>query len=228
MDHAQPATTKPTLARLVEDHLRDLVFRGELRPGQRLVNERIATELGISREPVREALRQLDGTGLVQIRERRGAIIAEFDCTSTDELVDLLRVRRALDPWVAGEAARRHRPEDVAAIDRALAAGSAALAADDHAGAGRAHHDVLQSIARAAHNRPLLDAVTPLHNRTALAFSLVAVHTLPDGWPAHRQVRDAIVAGDGRGAGRVLRAHLDAVASAVRRAPAVWRAGVAG
>lgn len=223
VDHEPTARTKPTLATMVEEHLRDLVFRGALRPGQRLVNERIASELGISREPVREALRQLDGTGLVQIRERRGAVIAEFDWSSVDELVDLLRVRRALEPWVAAEAARRRRPEDLAAIDAALTAGGAALVAGDRGGAGRAHHEVLQAIARAAHNRPLIDAVTPLHNRTALAFSLVADRTIPDGWPAHHDVRDAIVAGDGAMAARVLRGHLDDVTRAVRRHPTVWR-----
>lgn len=185
--------------------------------------EAIADELGISRVPVREALRQLDGSGLVEVRPRRGAAVVSFDLTSNDDLVALLRVRRELESWAAAEAARHRRHEDLDRIDRALGSGAASVASGDLAAVGRAHHDLVQAVARAAGNRHLLEALTPLHNRTTVAFSLVAGDTLPDGWAAHRRIRDAIAVHDARAARRETRAHLDEVLRAVGRSSPIWR-----
>lgn len=223
-----PATvaTKASLVSLVTDHVRDMIFEQRVHPGQRLVTEAIAEELGVSRVPVREALRQLDGSGLVEIRDRRGAVVVTFDQTSGEELIELLRVRRELEPWAAAEAARHRQSEHLARLDAALDAGTAAAGRGNAAAAGRAHHLVLQSVALAARNQVLLDTLTPLQNRTAIAFSLVAHETLPDGWPAHGRVRDAIERRDARAARRETRAHLDDVIRAIERCPSVWRATV--
>lgn len=214
---------KVTVTAAVTEHVRSLILDRRVQPGERLVAEAIAEELGVSRVPVREALRQLDGSGLVEVRPRRGATVVSFDLSTNDDLLALLQVRRELEAWAAGEAARAHDDEDLAAIDGALEAGARALAASELVAAGRAHHDLVQAVARAAHNRHLLDAVTPLHNRTTVAFSLVAVDTLPDGWAAHRRIRHAIAARDPRRARHEVRAHLDEVVREIRRGGLVWR-----
>lgn len=216
-----------TLTHVVSDHIRDMIFERRLRPGQRLVSDTLAEELGVSRVPVREALRQLDGSGLVQVRERRGAVVVSFDQSTPDELIELLQVRLHLEPWAAAEAAARHRPEHLDVLDGWLRAGS--LAEDEHdlAAAGRAHHGVLQAVAAAAGNRQLHETLTPLHNRSAIAFSLIAQETLPDGWPSHLRVRDAIEQRDAPTARRETRAHLDDILRAVRRRPSVWLVDVA-
>lgn len=217
------SVTRATITTAVSDHVRALIFDHRVLPGQRLVAEAIAEELGVSRVPVREALRQLDGSGLVEVRPRRGATVVSFDLSSNDDLLALLQVRRELESWAAAEAARRHRDDDIGPIDRALEAGAVAVSSADLASVGRAHHDLVQAVARASRNRHLLDAVTPLHNRTTVAFSLVANDTLPDGWPAHRRIRDAIVARDARSARRETRSHLDEVMRAVGHRRSVWR-----
>lgn len=214
--------TAPTNVQLVGDHIRTLILERRLRPGDRIVGDRVAAELGVSRVPVREALRQLDGTGLVTFRDRRGAVVVGFDRSSTEELLELMEARRAVEPWIAARAAERHQAADLRRIDGVLRAGSAALRSGSGPAVGRAHHDLLAAVARAAHNRPMAEAVEPLHNRTVLAFSLVSESTLPDGWPSHQRVRDAIAARDGSVAARETRHHIDAVTRAIHRHPDLW------
>ncbi len=120
------------------------------------------------------------------------------------------------------QSGRAHERRDLAAIDRALRAGSAGLQAGSAVAVGKAHHSLLGAVAAAAHNRPVAEAAIPLHNRTVLAFSLVSATTLPDGWPSHQRVRDAIASRDGVTASRETRRHLDAVTRAIERHPAVW------
>lgn len=218
-------TTRATVATLVAQHLTDEILAGRLRAGDRLVAESIARELGVSRVPVREALQHLDGGGLVELHERRGASVADFDLTSNDDLLALLAVRRHLEPWAVSEAARRRTAEDLAALEDALDTGRAAERVGDLAAAGRAHHELLAAIARSTHNRHLVDALTPLHHRTIVAFALVAHTTLPDGWADHERLIAAITAGDPAQARRIHAGHLDAVVRAIRRSASVWLVG---
>ena len=74
--------------------LRQAILRGELKPGERLLEIRLANKLGVSRTPVREAIRKLELEGLVKMVPRRGAEVAEI----TEKRVrDALEVRRALE-----------------------------------------------------------------------------------------------------------------------------------
>lgn len=220
-----PEPVGPTMVSAVADRISEMILSQALRSGERLKSDELAARLGVSRVPVREALRQLDGGGLVEFRPRRGAVVVTFDTGDAQELIDLIRVRRELEPWTASLAARHHDPADLAAIDAALAAGSAATDRGDRAAAGTAHRTLLQATASASKNRTLLDTLTPLHNRSAVAFSLVAVDELPGGWAFHQQVRDAIGRSDGRAARRLTRQHLDDVIAALGRLPSPWRVG---
>ena len=115
------SVARATITTAVSDHVRALIFDRRVLPGQRLVAEAIAEELGVSRVPVREALRQLDGSGLVEVRPRRGATVVSFDLSSNADLLALLQVRRELESWAAAEAARRHRDDDIGPIETAPA-----------------------------------------------------------------------------------------------------------
>ena len=82
--------------------LRDQIQVGRLAGGSRIKPEDIATELGISRMPVREAIRQLDTEGLLTIRPNRGAIVTVF---SADRLSELFEMRAVLEGLCARRAA---------------------------------------------------------------------------------------------------------------------------
>src|ERR671932_592147 len=89
MDHAATphraddgSSTQPLVRGLLRDdvrqHLREAILRGRLKPGQRIVESRLARELGVSQAPVREALRELEQMGLVVNHTRRGTFVREL------------------------------------------------------------------------------------------------------------------------------------------------------
>ena len=93
-----------TLAEKAYDHIRDKLARGELTPGNRLVNRALATEIGVSVIPVREALHRLSTEGLVEHVPGSGTFVRETD---PQELDNLYVLRDALESCAASEAARR-------------------------------------------------------------------------------------------------------------------------
>jgi DNA-binding GntR family transcriptional regulator len=73
--------------------LRDAIVAGHLRPGQRLIETQLAEQLGLSRGPVREALKQLNREGLVEIRANRGAVVASF---GPEDVLEIYAIRATL------------------------------------------------------------------------------------------------------------------------------------
>src|ERR671938_2135164 len=82
---------------LILEGVRQLILRGELRPGERIRQEALASEYGVSRISVREALRQLENEGLVSLVPHTGARVARVDLK---ECVELYRLREAIEPIV--------------------------------------------------------------------------------------------------------------------------------
>ena len=93
--------TTQSLADQARDLIRQAIFEGKIKPDERLTIERIAAEFGISRTPVREALKALETDGIVRLQPHRGAIVQRFD---KDELLDRYSVRALLEGY-AGELA---------------------------------------------------------------------------------------------------------------------------
>jgi DNA-binding GntR family transcriptional regulator len=94
----------PSLTESVAAELRDGISTGRLKPGERLVEADLAAQMGISRAPVREALRQLEFEGLVEGRLRRGYSVRQISAAELSELYDL---RVLLEPVLARSAAER-------------------------------------------------------------------------------------------------------------------------
>jgi DNA-binding GntR family transcriptional regulator len=90
--------------------IRQKLLAGEYMPGDRLGEAEIAGELGISRTPVREALRILSSDGLIEINKNRGARVAEW---SEEELTNVFEVRIRLEGLAARKAAERATPEQI-------------------------------------------------------------------------------------------------------------------
>lgn len=88
--------------------LRQAILRGELEPGERLMEIHLAERLGVSRTPIREAIRKLELEGLVVMIPRRGAIVASI---TEKDLKDVLEVRRTLEMMAAEIACQRITPE---------------------------------------------------------------------------------------------------------------------
>src|SRR5918999_3602432 len=95
-------STHRTLREAVVDEIRGMITRGELKPGDRLVEDRLAEQLGVSRNPVREAIRALESTGLDEVRPRKGAYVSSFD---VEDVRKLLEIRALLEAYAAELAA---------------------------------------------------------------------------------------------------------------------------
>lgn len=119
------------LAKLVRDDVLAMILRGELQAGQRINEPDVASRLGISRVPVREALRELESTGLVVARKHSGVFVR---APSADEVHDLYEMRGLLDGFAGRRAARLGADARIALadlLDGSIAQMQAAFAAHD-------------------------------------------------------------------------------------------------
>ena len=95
---------------VVFESLRKAIVEGSLKPGQRLMEVQLAEQLGVSRTPVREAIRKLELEGFVIMLPRKGAYVADM---SVKDIIDVLEVRSALEGLAANLAAERMDEEEI-------------------------------------------------------------------------------------------------------------------
>ena len=95
---------------VVFENLRSAILEGKLKSGQRLMEVQLAEQLGVSRTPVREAIRKLELEGLVVMLPRKGAYVANI---SVKDLMDVLEIRASLEGLGASLAAERRNDEDI-------------------------------------------------------------------------------------------------------------------
>jgi DNA-binding GntR family transcriptional regulator len=108
--------------------IREAIIEGRLAPGQRLKEEELARELGISRTPVREALLILESEGLVESVPKRGASVRSY---ALDDLDDMYQLRALLEGYAAHRAATRISPEAVGLLEQSCARFDRLRAEDD-------------------------------------------------------------------------------------------------
>jgi len=101
----------------IGEMLREALFSGDLQPGERIVESRIARQLGVSQGPVREALVELEREGLVVRAPNRGAFVATLD---DEEMEELLSLRAVLEGYCARLVSTRLRPDDRITLDALL------------------------------------------------------------------------------------------------------------
>lgn len=105
------------LREIIFNTLREAIIIGELKPGERLMEIQLAEKMGVSRTPVREAIRKLELEGLVNMIPRKGAHVAEL---SVKNIMDVLEVRSSLDGLATSLAATRMRDEDLKDLKHVL------------------------------------------------------------------------------------------------------------
>jgi DNA-binding GntR family transcriptional regulator len=110
---------RQTTVTLVADELRRRILSGALAEGQQLRQEALAADLGVSRIPIREALRQLEAEGFVAIASHRGAVVSKL---SLDEIAELFELRIRLETWLLELAIPRMTEDDLAQAEAALEA----------------------------------------------------------------------------------------------------------
>lgn len=125
-----------TIRQLLFEHLRHLILTGRFETGQKLVEEELAEQFGVSRTPVREAIRKLEIEGLVRYQPRRGVIVTGFSPEDVDEIY---AAREVLEGLAARLAAKHGTDAEIAELGRHLEEMNRASAAGDFQRSARIH-----------------------------------------------------------------------------------------
>jgi DNA-binding GntR family transcriptional regulator len=147
---------------VVFNTLRQAILRGELKPGERLMEIHLAQRLGVSRTPVREAIRKLELEGLVRMIPRKGAEVAEI---TVKDMEDVLEVRTALEELAVKDACANITEEEIEKLKTAKAAFQAALDTGDLIACGKSDMDFHEIIYGAANNRRLIQMLNNLREQ---------------------------------------------------------------
>lgn len=207
------AISRTVLREQVKDVLLHRIVSGQLKPGERLVETRIASELGTSQAPVREALRDLQNLRLVESEPFRGARVREF---GDDELIEVYPVRAVLEELAAREAALRLEG-DVTVLEREVEAmRTAARRGDVNA---LARHDIAfhRLMVEAAGNQILEQVWKSLGVEGRITISLYGTYVEPaEAAELHVPIVEAIRSGRAAAAGRAARKHVEQFARIAR------------
>ncbi len=182
----------PTTQQAVLDELRELLRSGRLRPGDHIVQDRLAGELGISRVPLREALRALLGEGQLRYAAHRGYVVSEL---SFDDLAEVYRIRDLLEPEALRAAVFRMSSTDVERIVALEQEVLAAAAEADVVAMSRANRDFHLALVAPCGRPRLLWHLRLLWDATDVYRLLLYADEVDRGRveAEHRTVRQAVV-----------------------------------
>ncbi|RNG28329.1 GntR family transcriptional regulator [Streptomyces botrytidirepellens] len=204
---AVPRLERPgPLRERVYEALLELITTRALRPGQHLVESELASQLGVSRQPVREALQRLNTEGWVDLRPAQGAFVHE---PTEEEADQLLTVRTLLEAEAARLAAAGAGPEGVAALEEVCATGERAVLDDDVDGAVAANAEFHATVMALAGNAVLAGLAAQVHRRVRWYYTPVARQRGKQSWTEHRELIAAIAERDERRATEIMRAHTE-------------------
>ncbi|WP_290059156.1 GntR family transcriptional regulator [Amycolatopsis solani] len=175
----------------VRDELRERILTGRLRPGDRLVERELAEDLGVSRVPVREAIRALEAEGFLVEQSARRIVVRQLARVDVEELFD---VREALEGLAAGLAAARAGAAELKRLDRALADAARATARGDAARITALNSRFHDEIVAIAGNALLTTMLQPLEGRLRWLTSQNEHWT--ELLDEHRRLYEASAAGD--------------------------------
>lgn len=193
--------------------IRRWIVEGRLRPDERLVEQRLAEELQLSRTPVREALRMLQSEGLVALEPNRGARVRSL---SVHEIADLYELRGRLEAMAAELAASRATPDQRSRLTDAATAFRTAVAATDAGDLTQLrvvfhHNDVFHlTLLEAANHERLLQSLvgTVDHTLVFQAFRHYDAEGLKRSVVFHDLILAEVLRGEGQRAGRLMHEHV--------------------
>jgi DNA-binding GntR family transcriptional regulator len=205
-----PVPDEPQVTAAAYARLRDMLLSGALPGGTVIQERRLAEEFGLSRTPIREALRRLEGESLLR-RDGRHLIVASV---TVGEVMEVLVVRRSLESDAVRAACGRMPKAQIAAIRSAIVGMTDAEMVDNDQHWN--NDDLLHlSIAEASGNSLLLRFIRDLRQRTRM-FGLRRIPSRFDvGKQEHVAILDALESEDGEAAAQHMRCHIDHARDAI-------------
>lgn len=194
-------------SRRLSDALEEDIVYGKLAPGARLDEVTLAARFGVSRTPIREALLQLASSGMVELRPRRGALVAEV---GPHRLYEMIETMAELEACCARLATRRMTEEERQAfrkLHEACRAPAAKRNSDVYFERNEKFH---QALFDGSHNAFLANQARALQRRMRpyRRLQLRVGRRLADSFREHENIVEAVFAGDAEGAAEAMRTHV--------------------
>jgi DNA-binding GntR family transcriptional regulator len=207
-------SSHPPLRDVVAAEMRRLILDGTLAPGERLIEDRLAEQLGVSRNPIREAIRVLDAEGFLDVTARRGSFVATL---SAKQAADLFEVRLVLEPLGARLAAQASSPEHLKRMKALLK--EAQTAPDQHGldDLSELHTELHSLVFEMTGNAYLIAIAIPMVKRGQWLLRQSSPLRTPSAWAEHHGLIAAIEAGDPDLAEAEARHHVLSVRSDLRK-----------
>ncbi|MFD3698169.1 GntR family transcriptional regulator [Streptomyces sp. NPDC058646] len=196
--------------------IRDDIVSGVFEPGSRLTEEVLARRYGVSRVPVREALRTLESEGFVTTRRHAGACVAE---PTGQEAADLLELRMLLEPLAAARAARRRTEAHLKVLRGLVRLGQERARrgqGEDLRSLGAWFHETL---AQASGSPGLIALLTQMRHKIAWMYVVGTPERPVESWAEHGAIVDAVARGDAERARALTAVHADRAAAVHRLRP---------
>jgi DNA-binding GntR family transcriptional regulator len=202
------------LRQTVYDAIADMITVRDIQPGEHIVEADLAAELGVSRQPVREALQRLQAEGWVDLRPGHGAFVHVPTDAEADQL---LAVRALLEAESARLAARHATPAHIAQLRARQRTGERALADGDTAALVTANAELHAYLLAMSGQRVLAEHIAAVDRRVRWYYSPIARARGRDAWDEHAAVIEAVAAGDAGRAGTLMRRHTERTREAYAR-----------
>lgn len=183
------------LREIVYEELKLLILTGKITPGIRLMEEELAEDMGVSRTPIREAIRKLEKEGLITIEPRKGAYVSQL---STRDMVEILEVRQNVEGFAAHLAAQRMTEDGKQKLKAIAEAYEAAVESGDMAEMIRCDTTFHHIIVEASQNKILIQMVEQLQE-LVLRFRYLYYDNFKraEKMPAeHKLIYEAIISGE--------------------------------
>jgi DNA-binding GntR family transcriptional regulator len=197
--------------------IRDAIVAGEYRPGERLVERVLCDRMQVSRTVVREALRQLESEGLVNVEPNRGPVVTTL---SDAEIADLYEAREVLEAAIARLFAERATDEHRIELGRRFSAIESAMSAMDLSAQVAAKDAYYETLLAGAANETLQKLLDAIHTRTSRTrrLSLSSPGRGPKTLSEMRALTEAAVKGDADGAAAASIIHVRSASAAAHAA----------
>lgn len=196
------------LRELVLEAIREAIINGTLKPRERLMEIQLAEELGVSRTPIREALRKLELEGFIVMVPRKGAYVADI---SFKDIADVFEIRAALEALAAGLAAERITDDELDFMERLLVEKGEAIAEHDMGKLVEVDTKFHEAIYKASRNERLTAIINNLREQiqrfrtTSLAYPGRMKRSLEE----HRAIVEAIQSRDVQLARQLAQEHIE-------------------
>ncbi|GAU69582.1 putative GntR family transcriptional regulator [Streptomyces sp. NBRC 110611] len=186
--------------------IREDIVSGALAPGSRLIEEILAARYGVSRVPVREALRTLQSEGFVTTRHHAGACVA---APTEQEAADLLAIRALLEPLGAARAAVRRTPAHLKVLRGLVRLGRARARHGSPADLRQLDGWFHETLAQAAGSPSLTSLLTQLRRKIEWMYAVDLPARSGESWDEHGAVLEAVARGDAERARALMAAHIE-------------------